>query len=943
MSVCESATKNLASSHFAAPNLPFGLLENPDFFLGIRLPASCVARVAEQPHNCQFALNANKPGIVPAVSESRFQRLERLFDEASSMGSAERDSFLTDACIDDPELADEVRELLRHDATENDSLKDAVRSAAEGVVAESPDHRAGTRLGAWELVSHISDGGMGSVYRARRADGAFEQQTAVKLLNPAMLGEQAIRRLEAERQILANLNHPNIANLLDGGSGEDGVPYLVLEYVDGEPIDRYCETHGLSTRKRLHLFRKVCAAVEYAHRNLVVHRDIKPSNILVQADGEPKLLDFGISKLLGDEDPALTRVDQRLFTPAYASPEQITGGTITTATDVYALGVLLYQILAGRLPHTLPPGETEVAGGIAARILSEDPPAPSEAVTLVDSERRSLQPPTVTAAQLRRELAGELDNIVMMAIRREPERRYASVRALSLDVERYLNDRPIEARPDSLGYRTAKFLKRRRGPLVAATAMVVVLLGQSAFFIQRVIEERDTAEAERARAENVVVFMEELLQGADYYNLQGQEVTIEAILERGAARIDTELADQPLAQARLMQTIAETYLTLHRGSEARLLVDKVIALRREYLGPYHPDTLEARRFHATIIAPSEPTKALSLLQEIVTLQREHLGPDHLETALTLREIGIRQERLGNPSAALETHREVLRLLSSLPPDHPKYYLRGDTLNSIGNTFTDLSRFDAAIEAFEEASRLYEEIDFPYSTSRISAISNLGGVLGDAGRPAEAVTYLLRAMELTKTRMGTENESYEIQAVKLARNYMRLGMLEEAETYAMIGLETAGKTWGTDHQYYAYNLVNVARFHQRAEDHAAALETFAQANSIFREAYGDYHRWLAESEVYEAVSLIAVGRAADAVAQLEAVRARMLADPDHKRIMEATARSVQGLALAQLGEWETAEPLLQRAASDLTDLMGEDNEYTQAANDRLTQAKNLIRK
>ena len=877
------------------------------------------------------------------MSEGRFQRLERLFDEASSLDVAERDSFLDAACSDDPALAYEVRELLRHDSNETDSFKDALGSAVSDIVSDTANHRIGSRLGAWELTSHLSDGGMGSIYLAQRADGAFEQQAAVKLLNPAMLGEQAVRRLETERQILADLNHPNIASLLDGGTGSDGVPFLVLEYVDGQPIDRYCQEHNLTTRERLRLFRKVCAAVEYAHRNLVVHRDIKPSNILVQADGEPKLLDFGISKLLGDENPDLTRVDQRLFTPAHASPEQINGGTITTATDVYALGVLLYQLLAGRLPHASSPGETGAAGSLAVRILSEDPPAPSEAVTLADSERVAAQARSATASQLRRELAGELDNIVMMALRREPERRYDSVRALSLDVERYLEDRPIQARPDSFGYRSAKLFKRRRGIIIAAALMIVVVVGQSAFYFQRVIEERDTAEAERARAENVVTFMEELLQGADYWNLEGQEVTIEAILDRGAERVETELAGQPLAQARLMHTIADTYFSLSRSDEARLLVARVLALRREHLEPFHRDTLKAMHLEALLMAGADQAGALAAMEELVALQREHLGPDDPDVALTLMDLSTRQRVEASFDDALESDREAYRILSELPPEHPLYLQRATAISGIGNVLTARNQYDAAIEAFEEVIRIFDEAGLPHSKTRIAAFGNIGGALSRAGRLEEAEPYLLRAFELTEIHFGKLHAAYEINAAKLGRNYIRLGRLEEAETYVMIGLEAAEGMWGIDHPYYAYNLFNVARLRQRAGNHEQALEVFGRANDIYRESYGDYHPFLAASEVDEAASFIALGRYADAASQLEAVRARMLAVPDHEQDWEATARSLQGLALTHLGDWETAEPLMREAADDLLKLVGENHHHTQAANERLAQAMALMTK
>ena len=314
------------------------------------------------------------------MEEAHWARLQQLFREALALAGPARVAFVAEATADDPALGAELRRLLTQDAaaaTGDAAVRDAIGRAAARLVSERQDRRLGERLGPWRIVGHLADGGMGAVYRGVRDDGRYVQQVAVKLLNPAFASADAKARLETERRILARLEHPAIARLLDGGSTDDGVPYLVMEFVDGEPIDTWCDQQGLDTAARLRLFVQVCRAVDHAHRNFVVHRDLKPSNILVDTEGRPRLLDFGIAKLV-DGAPGVTRTGEVVLTPSHASPEQITGGTVTTATDVYALGVLLYDLLTGRPPYG---GAGTPAAALAREIVETQPPRPSAAVT----------------------------------------------------------------------------------------------------------------------------------------------------------------------------------------------------------------------------------------------------------------------------------------------------------------------------------------------------------------------------------------------------------------------------------------------------------------------------------------------------------------------------------------------------------------------------------
>ncbi|HET7452063.1 MAG TPA: serine/threonine-protein kinase, partial [Thermoanaerobaculia bacterium] len=381
------------------------------------------------------------------MSEERWRRIEEIFHGAADLDGAGRDALLESACAGDPELRAEVESLLSADAGGQGNLEAAVAEAAEHLREDDDEAlRSGDRIGPYAIVGLIGRGGMGAVYRAVR-DGEFRMDVALKLLKRGTDTDASLRRFRKERQILAALQHPNIARMLDGGATDDGLPYFAMEYVEGRPLLDYAAS--LSVRQRLELFRAVCAAVQYAHQHLIVHRDLKPGNILVTADGTPKLLDFGIAKLLDPDsttgEMTMTVAGARLLTPDYASPEQVRGEPITIASDIYSLGVVLYELLTGERPHQI---DTYTPQAIERAICRDEPKKPS-------TWNRQLDP--------------DLDNIVLMALRKEPQRRYGSVEQLSEDIRRYLENRPIRARKDTVTYRAGKFVRRNRVGLLVGT------------------------------------------------------------------------------------------------------------------------------------------------------------------------------------------------------------------------------------------------------------------------------------------------------------------------------------------------------------------------------------------------------------------------------------------------------------------------------------------
>uniref|UniRef100_Q029D0 Serine/threonine protein kinase with TPR repeats n=1 Tax=Solibacter usitatus (strain Ellin6076) TaxID=234267 RepID=Q029D0_SOLUE len=414
------------------------------------------------------------------MTPERWERAKEVVQGAWEHDVAERGVYLDEACAGDQEMRAEVESLLASDQNASGFLATPVRELIQQ--ATLPEYWAGRRLGAYQMVREIGHGGMGTVYLAERADGEYRMQVAIKLVSPHLCTEAVLRRFRTERQVEASLDHPNITRLLDGGTTDDGLPYLVMEYVDGVRIDAWCDSRKLSVRDRLKLFRQVCAAVQSAHEKEIVHRDIKPGNILVTADGTIKLLDFGISKVLNRElfDTPETTLGETPMTPEYASPEQIRGLRVGPATDIYSLGVVLYQLLTGSLPFASQREQRQVMRAIC----EEEPLKPSAAIhqETVLAGQQGMVAETTSQARgesptgLRRLLSGDLDNIVLKALRKEPERRYPTVRALSEDLDRFLQDLPVEARKDSLPYRSLKFLKRNRALITVGMISAVLVL-----------------------------------------------------------------------------------------------------------------------------------------------------------------------------------------------------------------------------------------------------------------------------------------------------------------------------------------------------------------------------------------------------------------------------------------------------------------------------------
>ncbi len=733
------------------------------------------------------------------------QSLKEILAQALALEEAERGSYLEEACAGDGDLRREVASLLDLESEAADFLVDSPMNQAE---ADSPLPE-GSVLGAYRILRPLGSGGMGEVYLGERADGTFEQQVAIKVIRAAGGLGELVERFVSERQLLADLKHPNIASLLDGGTTSDGRPYLVMEYVEGQPIDAFCGDRTLSVEARLRLFLQVCAAVEHAHRHLVVHRDLKPANILVNATGEPKLLDFGVAKDLGEGGKT---PDTRLLvpvTPEYASPEQLSGGAVTTATDVYALGVVLYELLSGQSPF-------DAEDPLAGRSRSAPPTRPSLRVRRVGGPQ---------ASRLRRRLSGDLDHIVLRAMAPDPADRYPTVEQLVRDLDRHLRGQALETRGGVL-YRFRKMARRRWKSL----AMAAVVLGFVGVWIDETLERRQLERESRRMTEltsALGTYLAKLFGQADPGTSGENSEVLEEMLDHGTELLDAgDFADQPQMRAELLGAIGQVYRRRNRLDKAEPLIRESLALRRQYLPPGHIDLAVARNSLANIQRDlGDYAGARSLLWDSRRiLLSEH--PEDLERiAVVLNNLAGVEKDLGLFEEAVRLYDEALtikRRLALEPAETAK------ALKNLGTAQRAAGRLDEA-----EATLLQARDELAHSEKKEPAVEagldhHLGAIRRERGDLPAARQLLGRAHATRLELYGEGHKKSAETLLELALLDQLEGRLDLADEKLREVVEVRRQRLGADHPLTAAALVAQARLlAERGElDAARALTTGA---------------------------------------------------------------------------------------------------------------------
>ena len=826
------------------------------------------------------------PARLPSAdsAESREDRTERLYESAADLAPdrrrpyLERETARADGTYD-RELVDEIEALLSADLQAERYFEAAAQRLAG--TAEALTERVGSaegeRIGPWQVGAQIGRGGMGAVYLAERADGVFEQTAALKLVRPGLASDLA-ERFRAERQILARLGHPGVAQLLGGGVTDDGRPWLAMEYVEGDPITVYCDRHQLDVRARLQLFVEMCDVVAYAHRNLVVHRDLKPSNVLVAEGarrGQIKLLDFGVAKLLtpdltGPDGPS-TGSGVRPYTPGYAAPEQILGLAVTTSADVYALGVLLYELLAGHRPYAHASGTPAV---VERAVLDGDPARPSAGLATGDPAAVAASRGTTPVA-LRRHLQGDLDQIVLRALERRPEDRYGSAEAFARDVQRYLDGLPVEAQPPSRAYRLRRFVRRHRVGVGAGLAAACAL----ATFIGLVVWQGQVAAQERDRAEQVAAFMTDLLSQFDPSRTDGGTVSAVSVLD-GAMASGSHEEQAPVVRARILDAIGQIYQGYAEFDKAEQLLQRALDLRTAALGPEHPDVAESldhlaalcavqgdhamadslyRRaisiyegagLGATEAAASSirglgllrraegvPAEGIPLVRDALRLQREALGPDALASLETEGDLASLVYNTGDYAEAEALLRDLLRRYRAALGAHPG---TAQTLSDYAAALTAQDRFEEAASAHREALAIRREV-FGNDHPRVAhSLSYLGWTLQSQGLVAEAEPLYREALAIRRAAFGSEHTAVANSLLLLGESLAVQGDFDSGLRYQGAAVRTFRITLGEDHPStvsaearYAAHLADAGR----GEDAQALL---TRALPGLREAYGPDH-------------------------------------------------------------------------------------------------------
>ena len=768
------------------------------------------------------------------MDRDRRRKLEDLFRQVHELPEDRREELLHRHRGDDPGLVSEVRSLLMHAA-----IDDSFLEKPEYPKNRRPAAHPGA-IGDYRIVRLLGSGGMGEVYLAEQSE-PIRRKVALKLIKRGVDTEQVLRRFDAERQALALMDHPTIARVYDAGASQEGRPFFVMEYVDGVPAAEFCDRNRLDLTDRLRLFIQICEGVQHAHQRGVIHRDIKSSNVLVTTrDGEavPKIIDFGIAKATDDPlgaDTALTEAGQFMGTPEYMSPEQseLTHRDLDTRTDVYSLGVLLYRLLVGRYPFNPEDLRRATLDELRRMIREDDPAVPStrfqslgEATTEVSGHRRA------DPATLLKSLRGDLDWICMKALEKDRARRYASAADLAADVQRYLSDEPVHARPPTRTYRLQKFVRRNR---VGVTAASVIFLGLAlgvlgiVVGLVRAVEAEHRARAEAAAKRSVLHFINNVFQEWDPESGPKAGTTVAEILEAGTRQVDS-LSDQPLEQAELMTIIGEIQMRNDNHDVARPLLERALAIKREFYGDEHPDVLDVVNALGILSAMTrDDQQARMYFQQALKTGERILDADDEDLAAIMKNLGDTLTRLGELDQARRLHERSLAIRRRADPESARV---ARSMRSVADLYRKAGDYDTAIPMLEESLRIRLKTEPPGHYRVGYGHIFLGQALREAGRAEEARPHCERALEIWEAVFESEPDHQLLRdaSFELALTLTELGELRGVEPLFERALAIDEQQFGADHPYVAETLESYASFLRTAgrADEAAVLDARAAA-------------------------------------------------------------------------------------------------------------------
>ncbi|HTI96707.1 MAG TPA: serine/threonine-protein kinase [Rudaea sp.] len=830
------------------------------------------------------------------MDTQRWQRIGSIFDEVAEASASERDDLLVRLCGDDAALRLEVERLLAADArgTHFERGTHSARASAAAEWADAADVDVDvdkdSRIGSWRLLRELGRGGMGVVWLAERADGQFQQHAGLKLIKRGMDSDAVRARFLRERQILARLEHPHIAHLIDGGIAADGRPYFAMEYVEGEPLLPHCAGKSASLHERLALFLDVCSAVQFAHGQLIVHRDIKPSNILITPAGEAKLLDFGIAKLLDDSQGGTIDTRHRPLTPAYAAPEQLRGEPVTTATDIYALGAVLYELLSG-----------------VRAFAAADGPSPEAALRTLESG--TLAPPSRAggpgAPLPSRLLRGDLDTIVLKAMQRDPQRRYSTVEALAGDLRRFLAGRPISARRDHAGYRLRKFVGRHRLGVAMSTLAVLALIAALAFALGQAREKSRQAQV----SQQVTQFLVGLFSGADPQSTRGASITAQDLLDSGTQRLRMDSRIEPDVRARLLQTVATTYTSLGLYDRALPVAQQALALRRTDPTRVDADVAESLDGLGRIYRlKADFTQAEPLLRSALAMRRAVLRADDPAIIESLDHLAALDRAKGDFKGAdvllAEAVQSARRRFGGEAVETARY------LDDFAANLDDMGKRGDALALYRQVLSIREKKLGADDPEVANSLLSLGVHLDQSGNFDAAMPLVERALAIRKKIYGPHHPLVAFAEIDVAGVYEDENRLDAAEGLAQDALAISRASLPPDHPRIGEALNMLAMLRMLRRDYAGAVPMAREVLDRFTKTLGPDHPDTLTAKNNLAYALLHAGRAAEAEVLLRDALARKRVD--NGQGLDATDYENLANALALQGKHAEAVGYARRA-------------------------------
>ncbi|MGF1671770.1 MAG: tetratricopeptide repeat protein [Balneolaceae bacterium] len=855
------------------------------------------------------------------MDSQRYEELHTLFHKALTLPDALRRTFLETACEGDDQLLEDVLSLLEADEESASILNRELSQMALGLFEGSQLHP--DTIGSYRILKVLGKGGMGIVYLAKHRE--LDRKVALKVLRDAQLSPARRKRFEMEKKLLAQLDHHNIARLYVADALPDGTPYFIMEYVDGMPLTEYCNENNLDLKQRIQLFLSVCEVVNYAHRQAVIHRDLKPSNILVTADGTVKLLDFGIARQIDvlEENPLQTETIFQMMTPAYAAPEQLKGESAGVHTDVYSLGVLFFELLCGELPfdsRNLTPGQFEQL------VLHQDPEK-------VSVKYFGLSPEMKRFANVSKSSWSELDIICLKAMHRDVQRRYLTVESLIRDIRHFLNNEPLEARPDSFVYRLNKFVKRNREMVTGLSLIFLLIIGMVTYYTSQLAKERAFAQSEAEKANMVSEYLVGLFESGDPFTAGADNVDIYDLLKRGADRAE-ELSDKPEVQAQMFNVLGRVYINLSDFNMAGSLLNRSLKIRRE-IDEKSIETAESlgnlgllHRYNGQL------DSAEVFFREALEIRVQYLPDDHPDIATTLDNLGVVLTNQGKYEEGETIYREALDIRRRIyrEPD----VLLAHSLNNLAVNLANQGNYSEAEQLLHESIQVASEVLGPDHVSIASDLSNLGVLLDITGKYEAADSVLTEALRIKQLNLGDYHFETSLSMMQLGGVLQRAGKLDRAESVLSRALEINEQILDPNHRYIAVTHTNLAGIYQQRGDYDRAGVNYEKAVEILHASYGDQHEFTATTQCHLAHLHHLTGNLRNAELQFDKcmeVLEQQLA-PNHDIL--AGFQSKYGSLLTAISRYDEAETFLLNGYQILNSVFGPEHRDTQEALHRLVE-------